>query len=225
MYRPEKFNTRIIDRGRVNFLSKPILAVLERLLLIVVCACAAHTQLAMADASNKIYPPPFINPIYGSNDRPIKFECFIPSEVKTEMETVNRLAYAVGIATIYPRSRGQSSEYGELEQCVFGWYVSDKFSLASLSWDATHALLKLMSADPEQFFRVINNNKLAGYAVWVRLLEHAQLWGMSDECPNPTPLSQAARSISGFRFPDAEMERMRKEVLGKLKTLKCDVPE
>ena len=209
----------------MKVLSKSMLAVLVRLSLVVVCACAAHTQPAMAEAGNKIYPPPFINPIYGTNDRPIKFECFIPSEFKTEVETVNRLAYAVGIATIYPRSHELSSEYGELEQCLFGWYVSDKFSLASLSWDATHALLRLMSADPEQFFRVIKNNKLAGYSVWVRLLEHAQLWGMSDECPNPTPLAQAARSISGFKFPDAEMETMREEVLGKLKTLKCHVPE
>jgi hypothetical protein len=48
---------------------------------------------------------------------------------------------------------------------------------------------------------------------------------MSDKCPNPTPLAQAARSISGFKFPDVEMEQMHTEVLDKLKTLKCEVPE
>lgn len=209
----------------MKFLSKSTWAVLVRLSLFVSFVCAAHAQPAMAEAGNKIYLPPFINPIYGSNDRPIKFECFIPSEFETEVETVNRLAYAVGIATIYPRSHKPSGEFDDLEQCLFGWYVSKKFWLASLTWDTTHALLKLMSADPEQFFRAIKNNKPEGYSAWVRSFEHAQLWGMGDECPNPTPLAQAARSISGFKFPDAEMERMREEVLGKLETLKCHVPE
>ena len=206
----------------MKLLSRSTLAVLVRLHLIAICVCAAHTQPAMAEAGNKIYPPPFINPVYRSNDKPFKFECFVPNDFDTEVETTNRLAYAVGMATLYPRGR---EKFSDLEQCLFGWYVSKKFWLASLTWDTTHALLKLMSADPEQFFSVIKNGKSEGYSAWVRSFEHAQLWGMSDKCPDPTPLAQAARSINGFKFPDAEMERMRKEVLDKLKALGCHVPE
>lgn len=202
-----------------------MLTILMRLHLIAACVCAALTQPAMAEAGNKIYPPSFINPVYGNNDKPLKFECFTPTEFNTQLETVNRLAFAVGMATIYPRSHEPPNEFEELEQCLFGWYVSKKFWLASLTWDTTHALLRLMSADPEQFFSIIKSGKPEGYSAWVRTFEHAQLWGMSDKCPNPAPLAQAARSISGFKFPDAEMERMRKEVLEKLKTLKCEVPE
>lgn len=223
MYRLGRLNTGITTNGsRVKLLTMPKWRLLKQLPLIVVFAYAAYIQPTMAATGSNFLPSPFTDPIYGSKDRPIKFECFSPSDFDTEVETTNRLAYAVGVVTIYPRGR---DKFLDLEQCLFGWYASKKIWLVSLTWDTTHALLKLMSADPEQFFRVIKNKKPEGYSAWVRSFEHAQLWGMSNECPNPTPLAQAARSISGFTFPDADMERMRKEVLGKLITLKCEVPQ
>ncbi|MDD2720243.1 MAG: hypothetical protein PHH47_02910 [Gallionella sp.] len=108
---------------------------------------------------------------------------------------------------------------------MFGWYVSDKFSLAGYAWTTHHALLRMMSADPEQFFDVIEKHDPAGYHVWRDSLDHAELWLMSEKCPEPSPLQKASRSIDGFSFKDEKKEQMRVEVLSRLKTLRCTIPD
>lgn len=148
------------------------------------------------------------------------FVCSIPGA--SEKEFYDMLIYGVGRSVLV--SKGDTW-FSDAELCMFGWYVSDKFSLAGYTWITHHALLKIMSADPEQFFNVIKQNNPAGYRVWRDHLDIAELWLYGNECPNPSPLGQAARSIDGFNFKDRQMESMRVDVLRGLRALTCRVPD
>ncbi|HET7833374.1 MAG TPA: hypothetical protein VFK88_10470 [Gallionella sp.] len=155
----------------------------------------------------------------GTQDEVERFKCNDPSA--SEKEFYDELIYGMGRSVLV--SRGDTW-FSDVELCLFSWYVSDKFSLAGYTWITHHALLRMMSTDPEQFFDVVKKRKPAGYRIWSTYLDHAELWGYG-KCPNPSPLQQAARSITGFKFKDAEMEDLRLDVLGRLRHLKCEVPE
>jgi hypothetical protein len=156
----------------------------------------------------------------GENAEVERFVCSIPSD--SEKNFYDLLIYGVGRSVLV--SKGDTW-FSDAELCMFSWYVSDKFSLAGYSWITHHALLKIMSADPEQFFAVIKKHNPAGYRVWRDHLEIAEIWLYGNECPNPSPLDQAARSIDGFNFKDKQMDAMRVDVLRGLQALTCRVPD
>ena len=129
------------------------------------------------------------------------------------------LAQMVGIAVLYSMD-GQA--FRQAVGCLLPLYVRSDVAIAGLKWDLAHALLRIMAADPVQFFDVASRQDAQALDRWIQSFAHAALWP-ADKCPRLDPLTMARRSIEGVRLQEANSEALRKRVVAGLKRWPCRV--
>jgi hypothetical protein len=130
------------------------------------------------------------------------------------------LSSEVGAAVLYPMN---VQRYEQVMNCLFELYVQQDFALASLKWDVTHALLRVMAAHPSQFFTLLGRVPSQARDRWLQSFEHAALWPR-EVCPSPDPISLARSAVLATHL-QGEVEPRRREVLAALSKVKCRVAQ
>lgn len=140
-----------------------------------------------------------------------------PEPTSKTVET--ELAHLVGESVLYPMD---TTGFERAVSCLLGFHARKDVAISGITWDTTHALLRIMSVDPAQFFRVLARDKAVAVEHWIQSFEHAAGWPR-EACPKPDPMTIARRSIEAVRLPNEAEELLRKRVLGALKRWPCRV--
>lgn len=129
----------------------------------------------------------------------------------------SELAHLVGGAVLYSMD---SKKFDEALSCLLSIYIRQDIAIAGLKWDLAHALLRIMAADPEQFFSVLSGKDVYAVERWVQSLDYAATWP-GDRCPKFDPLTMSQRAIENLKLNRAKDEVLRKKVVAQLKKWPC----
>jgi hypothetical protein len=130
------------------------------------------------------------------------------------------LASKVGHSVIYPMDK---AAFEVTFKCLSSSYTQTKVSLAGRTWDITHALLRLMSADPVQFMNLYTAAPAIQSQKWREAFLYAALWP-SESCPKSNPMQLAAISLKSANLIPS-MATHRKEILAALAKAPCRVAQ
>ena len=128
-------------------------------------------------------------------------------------------AQIVGGAVLYSMD---SKRFDEAVSCLLSIYVRKDVAIAGLKWDLAHALLRIMAADPSQFFSVLGGKDVQAVERWVQSLDHAAAWP-GERCPKLDPLTMSRRAIENLKLDRAKDEALRKKVSEQLRKWPCRV--
>lgn len=129
------------------------------------------------------------------------------------------LAQLVGGAVLYSTD---ISRFDSSVSCLLSMYSRQDVSIAGLKWDIAHSLLRVMAADPVEFFSVLSRKDEQSIRRWLESFDHAAAWP-GDRCPKYDPLTMARRSIEDLRLSQLQSEALRKKVIAQLKKWPCRV--
>lgn len=129
------------------------------------------------------------------------------------------LAQVVGGAVLYSMN---SQAFGQAVGCLLSLYIRSDVALAGLKWDLAHALLRVMAADPVQFFDVAGRQDVQALDRWIQSFDHAASWP-GDKCPRLDPMTIARSSVENLRLQHVDSEALRKRVVTALKKWPCRV--
>jgi hypothetical protein len=142
-----------------------------------------------------------------------------PNLKKTPIE--NELAQLVGYAVLYPMDEVVMTE---TVSCLFDMYTDQTKVLGGARWDVTHALLRIMSAAPAEFFEIVSKQNANAVNKWMASFENAALWPR-EHCPKFDPISIAWRSIEGINLADLKQEKLRRQIVSQAKKWPCRVAD
>lgn len=129
------------------------------------------------------------------------------------------LAQVVGGAVLYSMN---GKAFGQAVSCLLSLYIRSDVAIAGLKWDLAHALLRVMAADPGQFFDVASRQDAQALDRWIQSFDHAAAWP-GDKCPRLDPMTVARRSVESVRLEQASSDALRKRVVAALKQWPCRV--
>ncbi len=130
------------------------------------------------------------------------------------------LAAKVGHAVLYSMDM---PAFEATFKCLSASYTQTKVSLAGRTWDVTHALLRMMSADPEQFMTLYIAAPADQSRKWREAFQYAALWPR-ESCPKTDPIRLAAVALKSASLP-ARMTSQRQELLAALAKTPCRVAQ
>lgn len=129
------------------------------------------------------------------------------------------LSRIVGGAILYSMD---SKKFDETISCLLSIYIQQDVAIAGLKWDITHALLRIMAADPDQFFSVLAGKDVQAVERWVQSLDHAAIWP-GERCPRLNPLIMSRKAIENLKLDKTKGEVLRGKVFDQLKKWPCRV--
>ena len=128
------------------------------------------------------------------------------------------LTAKVGHAVLYSMDK---PAFEATFKCLSESSTQTKVSLAGRTWDVTHGLLRMMSADPEQFMTLYIAAPALQTRKWREAYVSAALWPR-EKCPKSDPMRLAAVSLKSATLPSS-MAGQRQEVLAALANAPCRV--
>ena len=145
----------------------------------------------------------------------ISAECLDPLSKSKE----DTLAKLVGNAVIYPMNQ---KAFDQTVTCLLSQYGRTDVAIAGFKWDITNGLLRIMAADPIQYFDVASRQEPNAVEHWLQSFRSAALWP-GNRCPKLDPMTLARRSIESLQLENPSSEYLRKKVSMQLKLSMCVV--
>ena len=153
--------------------------------------------------------------LHGGSLAAVPNECPDPRAKSIETD----LAQVVGSAVLYSMN---DKAFSQAVSCLLSLFVRPDVSIAGLKWDVAHGLLRVMTADPVQFFDVASRQDVQSIDRWIQSFDHAAAWP-GDKCPRLDPMTVARRSVESIRLEQTRSDALRKRVVTALKIWPCRV--
>ncbi|QTN21535.1 hypothetical protein HZ992_15240 [Rhizobacter sp. AJA081-3] len=130
------------------------------------------------------------------------------------------IAHLTGHAVLYPMD---AARHEEITRCLFALFEDPTHSLASLTWNVTNALLRILAADPQRFLVYLPTVPLSQKRAWYSAFRYAAVVHQG-RCPTPDAFALA---IEALRRTQASGTRGREKAatLRSLQLQSCRVPE
>ena len=139
-----------------------------------------------------------------------------PLEAEDQERAVANLT---GHAILYPMD---AKRHDEIIRCLFAQYEHPTRTLSSMSWDITNALLRIMTADPSQFFQILPSISATQKYAWHRNFLYASFVHQG-ACPQPDVFALARKAIIQARLSGSGAQE-RSKTLAALAKIACRNP-